>query len=543
MTQDKNLLDPEENALALDVDSLLAIHRHDDGNIAICRNVGGEWENLWMLTPPMLRGVFSAFRDWLLEDAYASTQAYWRTAPEGWVHKSTGLPAIGVDRSRPEGQRRWGRVTENLRYLNCLSCDLDCGRSDLDAKSDLEKVPWRDAQRRVDNLQDMGIIPAISMMGYSGRGLYVIWLLHGDRDPDHSARAYAHDVVTWKIIQKELMRRLLEVPLPVDLAGSLITQVYRIGGSRHSKTGERARYFIYVQADQNRRLISYTLRDMAKFLNLPAPGGELPDKVRKLAKPARCRRSEKPGSAPLRSHGYKVRHALIASDMLTIHAWRLADGSGGWQKRNQAYADGHRSPKYGRRMILTLYAQALICSMYSPKELRPPATIDADTRADVLSRLLTMARQCKPQYPSDPNDVPPEAILDAILRKYRPDSDGKQRLPPTPSTKTFCAAFGITADLARELDLKTIRPRAVALEDDRNRPSQAEYRNWRLEKLRQFLKVHGSAKTTSTSVKQFYKNENIKGANRQTANDDLNAIGFKMDLMIRSRGGRPRKRP
>jgi len=512
VTQDKNLLDQEEAAPALDVDSLLAIHRHDDGNIAICRKVGGDkWENLWMITPLELRGTFRAFQDWLLENAYFSTQAYWRTAPKGWIHKPTGLPAIGQDRYRPEGRRRFGRVTENLRYLNCLSCDIDCGRSDQTAKTDLEKVPWRDAQRRTEDLQDTGIIPAVSMMGYSGRGLYVIWLLHGDLDPDHSAPAYDHDVVTWKIVQKELMRRLKEAPLPIDPTGSLITQVYRIGGTRHFITGERAQYFIYFQADQYRRLISYTLRDMAKFLNLPAPGGELPEKVRELAKPPQLRKIGNRGSAPARSIGTLKRNALRADDLLTIQAWR-----GSFLKRGMKYPDGHISR--GRLYVLEMYADFLKGSR-------------AD-RTEALSALRDMAAKMTPPYPSDLSDTD----LESIIKKTYSDS---ARIW---SNKSLCDCLGITEDMARELKLKTIRPRIVALEADQARPLQADYINWRRGKARQFLELYGSA-TTGPSLAKFYKGRGIIGANRETANQDLNAIDYKMSGMARSRGGRPRKRP
>jgi len=526
--------------LVLDADSLLAIHRHEDGHIAICRKLPGqELEQLWMLTPADLRGTFRAFQEWLLVNSYASTQAYWRTAPKGWLHRPTGLPAIGVDKYRPIGERRFGRVTENLRWLNMLSCDIDCGRSAQDAKTELEKVPWRDAQRRIEDLQDAGVVPAISMYGYSGRGLYAIWLLHDDRNRDHSAPAYDHDVVTWKALQKELIRRVELAPLPVDHSGSLITQVYKIGGTMNPATGERARYFITAQADKHRRLISYTLTEMAKALGLQALDGDLPDKTRALARPAQTRKAPLSRN-PLRSHGYKARHALIARDMLTILSHRLQDGSGGWQKRNQAYADGHRTPKYGRRLTLTLYAQALVRSTYSPRELLPPATIDPGTRLDFLARLREMAAKCSPPWPDEPGDGGEAAfdmILDAILREYKPGSDGKQRLPPTPSTKTLCAAFGVTADLAREHELKTIRPRDVALDADKDRPTQKELVQARREWLRLYMLDHGG-KWTAQRVVNLSALSPYAWNNRMTANQDLNAIGY---LMTRSRGGRPRK--
>ena len=545
MTQAQDIGPP----LVLDADSILAIHRHDDGQIAVAKKRPPDakhpeawWEWLFMLTPSMLRGTFRAFQEWLLQDGcpHFSLQAFHRTAPAGWTDKTTGLPAIGVDRYRPRGQRRFGRVTENLRYLNCLSCDIDCGRSDQDAKNDLEKVPWREAQRRVEDLQDAGVIPAMSMYGYSGRGLYAIWLLHSDRDPERSAPAYDHDVVLWKAVQAELVRRVESAPLPVDHAGSLITQVYKVGGAPHPKTGNRAEYFITAQADRQRRLISYRLSELAAALDLQALDGDLPNQTRKLARPAQTRRVKNPGSAPLRSYGHKARHAHIASDMLTILQHRLVDGSGGWRKRSVAYADEHRSPVYGRWKILSLYAHALVRSMYSPKELRPPATVDPGTRQEILDQLRDMAAKCQQPFPEDARDHP-EAILDAVLTEYQlvrspKTGDLVQMLPPTPSTKTLLAAFGVTADLARELRLKTIVPDEVKRERDQARPLQADVIQARHEWLRQYILDH-PGKWTAQRVVNLSNLSPFDWNQRQTANDDLNAIGCK----VRSRGGRPRR--
>lgn len=523
--------------IALDVDSVLAIHRHEDGNIAIGKKLpDGGWNWLWMLTPSMLRGTFKAFQDFLMDGGHFSTQAYWRTAPEGWTGPG-GLPAVGVDKHRQVGERRFGRVTENLRWLNCLSLDIDCNRSEHEAKNELEKVPWRDAQRRLEDLQDAGIIPAISMYGYSGRGLYAVWLLHDDHDREHSAPAYHHDVVTWKALQRELIRRTEAAPLPVDHAGSLITQVYKIGGTIHPKTGNAAKYFITAQADKNRRLISYSLSDMAAALGIRSLDIDLPEATRKLADPSRRRKAPKTRN-PKKAEGYKKRHALIAQDMLTLLSHRLQDGSGGWQRKNQPYADGHRTPIYGRQRILTLYAQTLLRSMYSPRELLPPATIDTERRLDILSRLRDMAAKCRTPWPDEPKDGGAKAfdiILDGILREYKPGTDGKQRLPPTPKTKTLMEAFGITAELAAEIGLQTIIPESLRAEREAATPTQAAIIQARREWLHDYILKHGGD-WTGPRVMRLSAFSPFSWNNHFTATQDLNAIGYR----VRS-PGRPRK--
>jgi hypothetical protein len=218
-----------------------------------------------------------------------------------------------------------------------------------------------------------------------------------------------------------------------------------------------------------------------------------------------------PGSAPFRSLGKLKLNALRAQDFLTIQTWR-----GSFLKRGMKYQDGHSSP--GRRFMLTLYAEFLKGS-------------DVD-KAAALAALRAMARNMTPAYPSDPpdQDTPVENIIEAAYsttaRKW--------------TNKKLCALLGISADVARDLDLKTIRPKVVALEADQARPLQADSMKDRRELARRFLELHGPM-TTARSLAKFYREQDIKGANPQTANQDLNAIDYKMSSMARSRGGRHRK--
>jgi hypothetical protein len=71
-----------------------------------------------------------------------------------------------------------------------------------------------------------------------------------------------------------------------------------------------------------------------------------------------------------------------------------------------------------------------------------------------------MAEDCSPPWP-DPEDGPRalENVLDSALAVYRPNRFGAQLLPPIPSRKTLCAALGITAELAEDLDLQVLHLR------------------------------------------------------------------------------------
>jgi hypothetical protein len=525
-------IDRDETTPALDVehalDVLPMIHRHHDGGIAFVHKVDGGLKQLWYVTPDELQGMLRPVAEFLAKNSYFSMNALHRHGP--YRDKATGLWAIGVDKFRNKGERRFGRVTENMRYLNACFCDIDCGRSEAEAKNALEKMTVREVQRRVEDLQDAGAIPPFSIMGHSGRGLYVLWLLRDDRPglEKQSAPAFNWHIPLWKALQTAIENILIHAQLPVDAQGKLITQVYRVPGSIHGGTGKRVHYWVYMQGDE-KRIITYTLQELAGLLHLPSTSGDLPNETLQQAQEPAYKRAEKP--CPAKAAGWRQRHALLAEDMLTIESAR-----GGYRKRNTEYPDGHRSPKYGRWKLLTVFAQALVRSMYSPKELRPPNAIDPEARRDILERLQTMARQCIPPYPSDNTDTTPEAILDAVIAEHTPGPDGRQALSKTPSNETLLLALGITADMARKLNLKTIRPPDVAAEARAKLPLQRDLVQARRAFARKYIEAHGSI--SARALARLYKAAGYTGANQQTANQDLLSI---LGPDRYHKGGRARK--
>lgn len=357
-------------------------------------------------------------------------------------------------------------------------------------------------------LADAGVIPQPSIMARSGRGVYLFWLLRDVKDPASPPRAWPEKIELYKKCNRSLNDRLRARQLPADRAAIDAARVLRVPGSVHTAARRRVKYVI--QLDENGRGFVYTLPELAKALDIPAPGAELPAQTRELAQPPKYRKTKNPGSAPLRSLGPKKLGALRAQDLLIIQQWR-----GGFLKRGMIYPDGKSSP--GRRFILTLYADFLRGA--------------GETRAATLAALHEMARDMKPPYPSDsPGQDPPlENIIEAAYSKETPRrwSSGK-----------LCALLHVTADVARELDLKTIRPRPVAIEADRERPSQAEYVQERRDFARRYIERYRGV--TARRLANAYHAAGFIGANHETANQDLNALGY---VMNRSGGGRPRKAP
>jgi hypothetical protein len=493
---------------ALDVESILAIHRDHSGYIGFVRKPDPSapprmgkhgkpytWDNLFSIRAGDLRLMFPSLSKWLTHDSYFTVNAYYRAAP--FKNTETDLPDV------------W-RKEKHLQSLTACYADIDCGRPESDEPG--AALDWRQAQHEAEALADAGIIPHPSIMARSGRGVYLFWLLRDDKDPDKLPRAWPEKVELYKTCNRALNERLRENRLPADKVAIDAARVLRVPGSIHRKAIQRVRYVIQLN-DQGKGF-TYTLHELAAALNIKALDGALPDETRLLARPVQYRRVKNKGSAPLRANGKLKVNALRAQDLLTLQAYR-----GGFLKHGMKYADGSTSP--GRRSMLTFYANWLKGSGSDP--------------AAALEALRSMAANMIPPYPDPYPDPNPsiEAILEAeySTAKLRRISNAK-----------LCPVLGITADLARELDLKTIRPLDVEHEADQALPLQSDMIQARQDFARQYIEEHGSL--TARRLANLYKAAGYKGANHETANQDLNALGFVVRLPgrpQRRKAGRPRK--
>lgn len=502
MSEDPKALDQAAaDTPALDLDSILTLHRDPGGYIGIVRKPDPEhsqldkhgrprqFENLFSIRAEDLRTMLPAFAEWLAQDSYFTINAYYRPAP--YRNPITGLPDV------------W-RKEKYLSKLTACYADIDCGRPDSEEPG--AALEWRQAQYEAAILADSGVIPQPSIMARSGRGVYLLWILRDEKEPSKPPHAWPEKVQLYKLCNRALNALIRTHALPADKAAVDAARVLRLPGSIHRKTGRRVEYV--VQLDQAGRGFVYTLPELASFLKLPAPAAELPPATRSQAKPPQYRRVKRPGSAPLRSSGPKALAALRAQDLVTIETAR-----GGFRKRGEKYEDGSTSP--GRRRLLTLYAGFLRGSGADP--------------AAALGSLQTMAANMRPPYPSDgPGEDPPiETIVQqeyaGVKRRWR--------------NETLCSLLGITAETALALELQTIRPAAVAREADKARPLRTDLVARRQEFARQYLERH--RRVTARGLANAYFHAGFTaGANRQTANNDLNALGY---VMNRSAGGRPRK--
>lgn len=432
-------------------------------------------ENIGSIEASELTGTFPFIAEELTRDSYFTLNSSYRGAP--WLNKITGLPDV------------LRKEHKHLAHLNLCYADLDVGRTDSDRPE--QQSTCGDAIGAAVDLMDRGGLPQASIIARSGRGVYLFWLLEDKDDPGMPPRSYLR-IDEYKKINKAIISRLTH--LAADPNAFDAARVLRVDGSIHTGANKQVRYLI--QTDDKGQVPFYTLEELASFFEIPTLENKLPAGILALGEGERKprRRTKKPGSAPHMIKGYKVLNAKRAEDVV-----RLEQHREGFLKRGGIYSDGSVSP--GRRLTLQLFAKFLRWS--------------GAPQHETLEAVQTMAENCTPQYPSDPDDVSPAAIV----RKVFGRTQKNEAIP----NNYLCKIWGVSDDLARELDLKTIISKTVRLERKEQKPSKSTIMANRRRWIREHVDQNGLPKGGCRGMARLL-NANSFNVCFKTVNSDLNAL-------------------
>jgi len=415
---------PSRNAPEIALESVRIVHPHDDAQIGLGKKFSpdGPVSHMGSVTFRELKEFLPGLRSWILEDSYMTVNAYWN--PGTKPTKETGL-------------RHLLRKERFLRYLTACFVDLDVGRPESEQAA--QRLTWYEAMAGALIFMGRGVIPWASIFARSGRGVYLLWLLRDETDPDRLPGAWPEKRALYKDINRAITQRLS--PLGADSGAISGAQFLRLPGSRHTKAKQDVQYF--VSYDGALRVKRYTLSEMAGAVGLNFLDESLPDNTRELViTPPWFRRPRKPGTAHNRIKGFHSRAARRAQDLVVIEQHMGGIGHG------------------FRRRTLTMYAEFL-------------RDTHQETPQTILDALRKMAGNCRPPYPSDPSDPPLETIVEDTLRSDKRRLWGNKRL---------CKYFGITPDLARKLELKSILPQEV-IEERKATPSRRDALREKRQKL------------------------------------------------------------
>lgn len=347
-----------------------ALHRHD-GYISFATRCGeDDWKQVIAIKATALDEWFPQFTEQLVRDSFVSINASYCLA-SGSTKKDEGFPKHRND---------------TLRYLCACYCDLDYYTRGLKS---------HEVTGEVARLKNEGTIPQPSMLVDSGRGMWLLWMLH---DPDNPYQAHCgawndnpnDNLQLYTKINQELSHRLTNLGADPIHDGA---RYIRVPGSFRNGTETYVEWSAHGNSD---RPYSYTLKELAALVGVEL--GERPKQERR----ALSQRSQPCGN---RSMGWKKANDNRLAAIVTIFDLRaggLAEGC-----RNKA-------------------------ALYFALALRAVNV----TRQEASDRVLSMGKACKPS-------LRPSACLGAVNEAYKPRKGKKP-----PRYQTLADDLDVTADEA-----------------------------------------------------------------------------------------------
>jgi hypothetical protein len=219
---------------------ILELHRGSDGFVSFAQQTAGGWLPLWNVKASDLQRAFPQLADELLRDSYFSINAFYR----GGGYRR-GLS----DKLGPIGNsvQTAFRCADGARYLTACFADLDCHALGISPGQ---------AVGAVIDAQIAKKIPPVSMLLYSGRGVWCYWFLAAG---DGLVKAFSEETCLWVKIQHAIGGTL--AALGADANARDVARVCRIAGSVNSKSSSHVAY--YLGGGTNGKRFVYSLQELA----------------------------------------------------------------------------------------------------------------------------------------------------------------------------------------------------------------------------------------------------------------------------------------
>lgn len=355
---------------ALELAPIRLLHRHDD-HICLERSEGEHWHQVGAIRASNLESLLPLLWDEcdLSRDSFYSVNGFFRPGVRArtvqtWVpamiegqHVEVRAPVTRRQNqiaNAPHGLLYASRCRENVSQLNAVFCDLDGYKVGRSVSALLAEV---------HEAQESELIPRVSMMAYSGRGLWLFWLLRDEQIPDVAQRAYPNQRRAYVRVMRALQRTL--APLGADPRSLDLARVTRIPGSVNSKSDTRVRYYIHL--DESGSTYTYTLSALSA---LCTADDEEPIAVRRAFEPNKPRAILSNRQMERNRKGYQ---AAVACYLRDLHV--LIDLRGG------GFARGCRN--------VGAYYLALILFK------------SGATETEIARRVRTFADRCQPSLSRD----------------------------------------------------------------------------------------------------------------------------------------------
>ncbi len=310
------------------------------------------------------------------------------------------------------------REGERALDLNATWVDLDTGRA---TGEDGARLKTETALEKFWELVGIGKLPRPSLIVKSGRGAWILYLLHDREDKDRPPKAGKKTLAMQRAICEELARQLSHLgadPKSVDPA-----RVFRVPYSTNPKSKRRARWDYFTDPDG--KTLTYSLGELIEKL-----GVKVEWEKRKGAFYG-SRTIKNRGSSPLRINGKIERARRRCSDIEKVSDHR------------KGFKEGHRWH------VLTAYAHLLRAAEVNDDQLK--------------ARVETLAQECRPPFPSSKSDGTTAQIVKNAIDRTHPEHNFKEA--------TLFQHLNLTEKEARSLELVSILTPKIRAEKREAKPT------------------------------------------------------------------------
>jgi len=322
----------------------------------------------------------------------------------------------------------------HAKSMTVLCLDLDVGRDHPgEAERGLTTILFKARE---------GELPWPGFIVFSGRGLYVMWLLE-DEETGQAPVTTRDNQVLYEKCYTALARRVEELEADMSKAKDYAAW-FKAPGTKDTKTGNRVVYMT-VGIDNMNDIPVYSLRDLLEFFELPhAP--EIP---------------------VIESPVIRSEKSETVKEKASVHNVKPGRGS---ERYYVAYREiekivgGRTDHEHHRHYILWHYYQNL-CTYY-----RMVGVVDAGKEAFKEAQKLNK------------NHIHPPFTTDELKDACRKTKKGRWA-----RFTTIAHDLGVTAEEAKKLELKHILPDALATEKKFKDQHHKQSRKEAFEKRRQIV--------------------------------------------------------
>ena len=223
---------------------LKVLHRHD-GFISFAVKADDHFKPAFTIRADALDTFFPEFRERLIRDSFVSLNGAYR-------HANGGKSLKGFPQHR----------NDTLRYLCACYCDIDCYKHGLS---------FNDAFKAILDLYAEKTLPPASMVVDSGRGMWLLWLLHDESDPVKAHFGAWLDnpndhYLLYAKVNRAIGQRLTY--LGADSCATDGARYIRMPGSFRNDQETEIKWWIHGHGNS---VYSYTIKELGKFFGIEAP--------------------------------------------------------------------------------------------------------------------------------------------------------------------------------------------------------------------------------------------------------------------------------